>query len=449
MVMCMLMVNFLEDFATILKSKENEMKEKMLKGIPNPLQADFEKQFHNYWISLQENNYNQCDLEKQKIIAVDSSIYTNLMSTGGLFYIIRSMAVCREKICKRIETDVIFSKDQIFRVRNLIGRKMELLEFKVAIDFLKKEEIDCKTLLIDGSLHGRSAFPPIETKTQEENPTLIEYYRTYKELLDICKRKNVLLIGVSKQSRSNFYRDFILEIIFNEKLKKTDLEPKLIAKLRPLFFKINEDEKKALYEFDKLKHELGKYLQEFELILDELVSSRPDYQLIMNLSNSPGYTKPLILGTTTRMHRYFNNFLSNPRGYIEKHFPRSTREKGEKFLADASSIVSEIPNFPSFISLYLLLNTGDSPLRIDTPNWNQPILKTGWPKPSDIDVEDLLGIMQSGYCGLDGYNLWLKDVDQKVRLRKKIVDKIYFPYMERIFNEKIIRGRSYRRVKYP
>ena len=57
--------------------------------------------------------------------------------------------------------------------------------------------------------------------------------------------------------------------------------------------------------------------------------------------------------------------------------------------------------------------------------------------------------MITGYCGLDGYNLWLKDVDQKVRLRKRVVDQIYFPYMEKIFKEKIIRGRSYRRVKYP
>jgi hypothetical protein len=67
----------------------------------------------------------------------------------------------------------------------------------------------------------------------------------------------------------------------------------------------------------------------------------------------------------------------------------------------------------------------------------------------DLDLEALLRIMITGYCGLDRYNLWLADVDEKVRLRRKIVDEIYFPYLEKLFQSKIIRGRGYRRVKYP
>jgi hypothetical protein len=43
----------------------------------------------------------------------------------------------------------------------------------------------------------------------------------------------------------------------------------------------------------------------------------------------------------------------------------------------------------------------------------------------------------------------LKNVDERVRLKKKTVDNIYVPYLEKLFGEKIIRGRSYRRVKYP
>jgi hypothetical protein len=57
--------------------------------------------------------------------------------------------------------------------------------------------------------------------------------------------------------------------------------------------------------------------------------------------------------------------------------------------------------------------------------------------------------MITGYCGLDCYNLWLKNVDEKVRLKKRVVDTIYFPLMEKMFDAKIIRGRGYRRVRFP
>jgi hypothetical protein len=81
--------------------------------------------------------------------------------------------------------------------------------------------------------------------------------------------------------------------------------------------------------------------------------------------------------------------------------------------------------------------------------WDHSFSKTGWPKPIDVKLDDLLKIMVTGYCGLDCYNLWLKNVDEKVRLKKRVVDTIYFPLMEKMFDAKIIRGRGYRRVRFP
>ena len=66
-----------------------------------------------------------------------------------------------------------------------------------------------------------------------------------------------------------------------------------------------------------------------------------------------------------------------------------------------------------------------------------------------MDLEGVLKVLATGYCGLDCHNLWLKNVDERVRLKKKTVDNIYVPYMEKLFGEKIIRGRSYRRVRFP
>jgi len=38
-------------------------------------------------------------------MAVDSSVYSNLLSTGGVFYVVRSLAVCRNVEQKLLESD--------------------------------------------------------------------------------------------------------------------------------------------------------------------------------------------------------------------------------------------------------------------------------------------------------------------------------------------------------
>jgi len=442
------MPEFLENFAEVVNSKKDKLKERILHGTPNHLQKNFRKYFDSYWIPYQKESYPLCSPKDIEIMAVDSSVYTNLMSNGGLFYIIRSMTTCREAVHKVLETDVIFSKDELYKTKYLIGRKMELLEFQVAIDSIK-EGFDCKTVLLDGSLYGRAIHNLIETKTREEIPTLLKYFQVYKELLDLCKKENILLVGVSKQSRSTFYRDFLLRLIFNEELERSDLTSEVKRKLQSIFLEVLDREKLALKKFDRLKEKYKAELEQVELVLEELISSRSDYQLVMNFANSIGFTQPLILGPSARMARYFKKFHSNSRMYIRNRFPRATREKGDVFVEWASKIISQIPNFPSFNSFHLLLDQRDSPIRIDIPNWEHSLSEIGWSKPVNVNLENLLKIMITGYCGLDGYNLWLKDVDQKVKLKKKTVDQIYFPYMERIFKEKIIRGRSYRRVRYP
>jgi hypothetical protein len=159
--------------------------------------------------------------------------------------------------------------------------------------------------------------------------------------------------------------------------------------------------------------------------------------------------RPLLLGPNVRMLRRLKEYSENPREYVGKYFPRLTMEGGDAFVDWASKILGGIQEFPSFVSFYVLLDPRDSPIRVDMPYYGKMLFEVGWPEPVEVDVKNVLKIMVTGYCGLNAYNIWLKSVDEKVRLRREIVDDIYFPYLERIFGEKIIRGRGYRRVKYP
>jgi len=219
--------------------------------------------------------------------------------------------------------------------------------------------------------------------------------------------------------------------------------------LKPIFTETLDNEQSALSKFAKLHDKYGKKLDVIALILEELISSRPDYQLIMNYAQTPGYTQPLLLGPSARAARRLELCWKNPARYVRAHFPVTVREKGKDFVDWASNILLNFAGFPGIVSFYLLLDVRDSPVRIDLPCWDYTFANTGWPKPVDFEIEEVLKVMVTGCCGLDCYNLWLKNVDERVRLKKRVVDNLYFPFMERLFGEKIIRGRGYRRVKYP
>jgi len=442
------MPEFLDEFAASVIRKKDGMKEKVLKGTPNPLQDHFREKFPSFWVGIDDPAKLGVNPAELSVMAVDSSVYSNLLSTGGVFYVVRSLAVCRSVEQKLLESDVFFSKGGSVTERNFISIKMEMLEFQVAIDALKRG-LGCGTILIDGSLYGRLVHIPLESKVEEERLVLVDYFRAYKELLDLCRKNNVLLVGVAKESRSTSFRDFLLSLVFKEELEKLDIDDDDARKLKPLFMEVVDDFTLGLQRFEKFGQKYGVKLETIRMILEELARSRPDYQLVMNFAESVGYTRPLLLGSSPRLARKLEALRSDAKGYVRKNFPNALRETGKGFVDEAAQVIAGIPDFPAIVSFYVLFDRRDSPIRIDVPCWDQKLIDVGWHKPASVDLEGVLKVLATGYCGLDCHNLWLKNVDERVRLKKKTVDNIYVPYMEKLFGEKIIRGRSYRRVRFP
>ncbi len=442
------MPEFLEEFAASVIRKKEGMKEKVLKGTPNPLQDHFREKFPSFWVGIDDPAKLGVNSAELSVMAVDSSVYSNLLSPGGVFYVVRSLAVCRSVEQKLLESDVFFSKGGSVTERDFISVKMEMLEFQVAIDALKGG-LGCSTILIDGSLYGRLMHVPLESKVEEERLVLVDYFRVYRELLNLCKKNNVLLVGVAKESRSTSFRDFLLSLVYKEELEKLDIDDDDARKLKPLFMEVVDNFTLGLQKFEKFGQKYGVKLETIRMILEELARSRPDYQLVMNFAESVGYTKPLLLGSPPRLARKLEALRSDAKSYVRKNFPNALRERGKGFVDDAAQVIAGIPDFPAIASFYVLFDRRDSPIRIDVPCWDQKLIDVGWHKPASVDLEGILKVLATGYCGLECHDLWLKNVDERVRLKKKTVDNIYVPYMEKLFGEKIIRGRSYRRVRFP
>lgn len=442
------MPEFLDEFAASLAPKKDAVKDKVLKGTPNPLADSFRERFPSFWVDIGDPAKLGVGISELSVMAVDSSVYSNLLSTGGVFYVVRSLAVCREVEHKRLESDVFFSKGGSVAEKEFISVKMEMLEFQVAIDALKSG-LACGTILIDGSLFGRLVHVPLESKIEGERLILLDYFKVYQELLNLCKEKNVLLLGVAKESRSTSFRDYLLNLIFRDELSKAEIEDDDARMLKPLFMEVVDNATEGLRKFERFKQKYGTKLETIGLVFNELARSRSDYQVVMNFSGSVGYTKPLLLGPSPRLERRMRESRFNARSYVKKNFPNALRELGDVFVNDAAQVVEGIPDFPAIASFYVLFDRRDSPIRIDVPYWERKLIEVGWHKPVNLDVDSILKVLVTGYCELDCHNLWLKNVDERVRLKKKTVDNIYVPYMEKLFGEKIIRGRSYRRVRFP
>jgi len=442
------MPDFLDEFAASVISKKEGLKERVLKGTPNPLRGSFGERFPSHWVKVDDLAKLGASPAELSVMAVDSSVYSNLLSTGGVFYVVRSLAVCRELEQKRLESDVFFSKGGSVAEREVISVKMEMLEFQVAIDALKSG-LGCGSILIDGSLYGRLVHVPLESKVEDERLILLDYFRVYRELLDLCKEKGVLLVGVAKESRSTSFRDFLLHLIFNEELEKAEIDDDDARMLKPLFMEVVDNANEGLLKFERFRQKYGEKLETVEMVFKELARSRPDYQVVMNFASSVGYTRPLLLGPSPRLARRLEESRSDAKAYVKKNFPNALRELGKGFVDEASQVIAGISDFPAIVSFYVLFDRRDSPIRIDIPCWDQKLIDVGWHKPASVDLAEVLKVLATGYCGLDCHNLWLKNVDERVRLKKKTVDNIYVPYMEKLFGEKIIRGRSYRRVRFP
>ena len=40
---------------------------------------------------------------------------------------------------------------------------------------------------------------PVETKIEEDRTAVLEFFKIYAELLDLCRKKGILIAGVSKE----------------------------------------------------------------------------------------------------------------------------------------------------------------------------------------------------------------------------------------------------------
>ena len=77
------------------------------------------------------------------------------------------------------------------------------------------------------------------------------------------------------------------------------------------------------------------------------------------------------------------------------------------------------------VSFHVLLDKRNTPVRVDTPSWTfkRETTVSDFTGGRDVlvNVNWTVSLLMSGYGGLKDYNIWLKRVDEKVRLSNDVI----------------------------
>jgi len=398
-----------------------------------------------------------------KVLAVDGSEAMRTYSNRAILYIVRALGLCGSERFRDLESNCFRTRSGQ-EAKTYVNRRRERLELEVArkaIEALDLEE--GSVVLLDGSLYGKAAHLPKDAPISGGAALALEFFESYWKLLEACRERKLLLLGVSKDSNTSFLRDYLLSQIFQEELKEMSGVP--AGELLAISSFFNRDILGRQFSrrgeaVERWKQRFGDHSSRMEGLIDEAFSARPDYQLIECFRREgridcPGRSMVIECQLHRRWARTIKQIERSPENFLKTYFSNSLQENSgdPTFPKRAHETLQRLVDFPSIASFHILFDERDTPMRVDTPTWtfgmNRRLIDVERSSPLEVDVEPIWKILESGYAGLRNYNVWLAEVDEEVRLRRDVVDMYESMLSKRLGLPPLIHSRGYRRVKYP
>lgn len=444
------MPHFLDLFVNELREKHDVLRQTFTGEEVTDFDRQLKTVFQNHWRDLPSPK--KKDL---RVVAVDSGRSTREYAPGAFMYICRATALTSwGKPYRKITSHAHLITSPREQLSNMVSLRSEHVEHEVALEAIQ-DYSDVDVLLIDGSLYGRMLHVPISYNYQGERDLYLRFAETFNELLEECRKRKILLLGVSKDSvASHLTRRLLLELKQNilEMVAK-DLSTEQMEQLTQYF----DDIKKQSYSLSVLIRQLPLTKSQRALLrnlLYELKRPRPDVNLIHAWTETVGYTTPIEPYPDVPFYRYESK---DPAAFVRRRFINvyDHLEDADIFEEWAIPIMRRVFQFPTFVTFCTKLAYNDIPLRIDLPAFNAglPTRVTDLSESRLLDpppkrVEEVLQMLQASYGGQDLYNVYLVRVDQEARLPKSDVTSLYEPLVEKELKTPLILKRRDRRVRY-
>jgi len=452
------MPKFLDSFAEEVELKKDYLRDVLTKGVSNPLDPDIEVLMRRNWRNLPKFNIDLEGAVSPKAVAVDGSLAKRLLSGGCVLYIVRSIALFGKRRFRRLEFDILTSRASHIDVSRYISRRSEYIEHLVAMDALESG-VDADFLLLDGSFHSRLMAVPQDTPFEGRRRFMIDYFNKFCELLETCKVRGVVPVGVSKDSRMTLLRDYFLSDLLSEELEELKPSPEDYAEINRTFQSIlhrRRGQRVKRFRLLESKYGAGRLGRVMHILL-EAKTLRSDHQMILRYTKGAGYSTPLELGAYGRGPELIGRYEREPHKYVEKYFPEAMDEAEDPdgFMEEATGVLSRIPSLSTIVSFHIRLDERDTPLRIDVPSWAFGVNRSikdlhGFAPLPNLDPSKVIDMLRTLFGGVRHYNILLTTVDSEVRLRRSVVDETYIPTLEKSLGLQLpIRPvRGYRRGWY-
>ena len=362
-------MEFITEFMDEMKQKKSELSLMFKEDCMDEFEEKLRSRLEQHWLPLPTGR----SLGMGEF-AVDGSMAHRSLVNGTDLFFARALLIGKSKLeKKKFRFEALRTLENADEVERFLRLLMSYLEVKVVLENIN--ELQDSVILMDGSLYGKFThyYREVLVKGFEDLP--LELISSMQDLFYQCKRKKILLVGISKYSRSCALSEALAGDLNNN-----------------MPFGSIPSDMEIIYRWKK---------------------------------ETPGYSKPLVLGD------YFfrgeiNRLSEKPEDFLEKFFPNIHEEKKVR----GKNILANIPTTPAIVMSYILPEAGDAPLRLDVPvSLLGNDKKIGTVSPFEfadpITIEKVISHFLAGRGGREVYNALLYVVDKQVRMSRNVVDSTY------------------------
>lgn len=382
-------MNFISEFIEVLERRKQEFM---------PLLQD-KKELSDLEVSLKnclEHHWHSIPSPRkifEREFAVDSSSASRTLANGIDLFLINALMIGSDgtkykqlkfEMLKGIRDPTISSTfERVLR---------DLIEIEIVVD--NCDYLNDSLVMVDGNLYGRFThlLKQLYLKGWEDLP--LRLFEVMQNLFNRCYEKKIVLLGVSKFSKTRVFCSAMLTDLGNQISDPEYLDAEL------------------LYRWKK---------------------------------GGTGFTTPLLLGQYAFVDEV-KAMYEEPESYRTKYFGNIPRELNDW----GTRIIERVPIAPAIVMFHLIPSPNEQPLRIDIPanclGLNDKIMDVAPYRFIKASlVENIVQQLVDDWGGTDVYNALLYVVDREVRLEKDVVDKVYRSVLSRELDLPIMYDRNTRR----
>lgn len=421
-------------FTDLIAERIYSRRENFLASLSNTPSDEIEnllaKGMQAHWHPFESKKIQHMVQNISNVAAVDGSRAIRALSSGADWVIAQALLIGTNG--QRVfAADTLVLRGEIERpaVDRCAALLMRSLELDLAVKYVERGE--GRTLILDGSLYADLPYLLYRLAIRGYEDLPLKVLEQYLELYDLCQKRDVLLLGLSKSARSAVLGQALLDESRSQ--ASSLLQQPYPDILKPLEADVSED-----VEASSNNLIYGK-------------SQRPginglptDGELLYRWTQGIGLTDPVLLGSSS---------FGRAGIVADKKLTSQIKQASlpdPQLSPDLQQVLGRLSNAPAIGTFYIRLAPGDDALRVDAlaSTFGRDDLRLLGFTRTLIPYTSALPLVQyllGEYGGLSVYHAALYVVDKEVRLRAATVDHVYLSVLRRQLGHPVQYDRSTRR----